>query len=360
MTHEDDLPAGDEEDVPAARLVGFELDGGWQVVRRIERGENATGGFHSVQYVVERDTGSDLQVGFMKALDYTEALEHDDRPAALNQLTACFKFEQRTVDHCTKTSRMSRVVSGLDSGSVIVPDAPEFLDRVDYLIFEAADGDIRAFCDDRGFDIAWALQVAHHVAVGLRQLHAERISHRDLKPSNAVYFENSAESKVADLGRAHREGDPSPFDVLLQAGDGTYAAPELLYRYGLPDQLAARRAGDIYQLGGIMQFVLTRVTPTAALCAKMAPEHWCTRWQEGFEAALPFLSHAFNEVCADLRADLDGHAQASQIVDLFAELCDPDPRKRGNRKRPEGTPARYDLERVVTRLDLLAKRSAIS
>ena len=97
---------------------------------------------------------------------------------------------------------MDRVVRALDSGSITVDPSIPFT-NVPYLIFEAADADIRLHLDTSSAStIAWRLRALHHIATGLKQLHGADIAHQDIKPSNILVFvleSLSTVSKVADL-----------------------------------------------------------------------------------------------------------------------------------------------------------------
>ena len=122
---------------------------------------------------------------------------------------------------------MDRVVWALEDGSVKVDDS--LFGRVNYLILETADCDVRTYLSGmQDVDIAWLLRALHHIATGLMQLHQEGIAHQDAKPSNVLVF-NGATSKIADLGCASLKGTASPRDDCAAAGDLRYAPPELLY-----------------------------------------------------------------------------------------------------------------------------------
>lgn len=80
--------------------------------------------------------------------------------------------------------------------------------KVDYLIFELADGDVRSHLDAMpAFDAAFLLRTLHHVATGLQQLHRAQIAHQDLNPRTSSYtggrpVQNSA--TLAGHGQATR------------------------------------------------------------------------------------------------------------------------------------------------------------
>jgi serine/threonine protein kinase len=188
---------------PAQSLLGLELDGDWTVVEKMARLPQATGGHFSVSYVVESSDGTKA---FLKALDYSAAIQQPDVPRALQNMTTAFNHER---DLLYKCAAMSRVVTALADGEV--RDAAWAI-PVNYLIFEWADRDSRAVVDaSHQLDVAWSLRTLHHAAVGLQQLHATGIAHQDVKPSNVLIF-HEAGSKLADLGRSSYRSSGGPFD----------------------------------------------------------------------------------------------------------------------------------------------------
>jgi hypothetical protein len=124
---------------PAYQLAGLALAGGWRVVAPVTTTPAATGGCFSVGYYVERADGTR---GFLKALDYSRALQSPDPPSALKPLVDAFEHERNLLTLC-RAKKMSRIATAITHGSVDVPGGG-FLSRVSYLIFERADRDARA------------------------------------------------------------------------------------------------------------------------------------------------------------------------------------------------------------------------
>ncbi len=229
----------------AAKLSGYTLEGGWEVVRHIDL-SSTTGGCFSEAYIVKDKRGDRA---FLKALDYSRALQAHDPASELQRLTESYNFERGLLQLC-RSRRFDRVVSALADGKVTVAG-----EVVQYIIFELADGDLHDHADVlTELDIAWILRSLHHVATGIRQLHSQDIAHQDVKPSNVLVF-NRDVSKLADLGRSARRGAHAPHDSLTIAGDATYAPPELLYGYLLPDWSARRLGCDLYLLGSMISSV---------------------------------------------------------------------------------------------------------
>ena len=80
-----------------------------------------------------------------------------------------------------------------------------------------------------------------------------------------------------------------------------------------------------------------------------------------YAEVLPYLREAFTATLEVVRSDIESHGAhlTNELTGMVAELCDPDPLRRGHprERRPGGNP--YSLERYVSRLNLLAERQEI-
>jgi serine/threonine protein kinase len=255
---------------------------------------------------------------------------------------------------------MRNVIRGIGSGEVDAPPHlydPSYgvLGSVSYIIFEVADGDLRRAVADAGglLDYAWALRVLHGTANGLSQLHQEKIEHQDLKPSNVMTIERQA--KVGDLGNASPPGGGGIFDSQDIAGDPIYAPPELLYGEVHSDERVRRRACDAFHLGSLAVFLISGSGLTGLLSAELNQAfHWRT-WPRDYRNALPYVRDAYDCVMTDLTEDPDFAGDAA-LMDVLAELTDPDPLVRGNPKVPAGA-QRYAMQRYVSAFDRLARQA---
>lgn len=266
--------AGSNAASPSAAdlLEGLTLDDAWHVEKKVPRAPQATGGNFCVGYQVRHDDG---RAGFCKALDLSTAFFEDDPAKALQIVTEAFNQEYELLQKCGN-HRLDRVVHAMAAGVVEVPGG--WPPRVNYIIFELASSDVRAFLDaSTGIEIAARLRCLHHVATGIHQLHGRNIAHQDLKPSNVLIFPDLATvgyvSKVSDLGRATDRARPAAHDLLDIAGDRTYAPPEQLYG-AIPRDFGPRRlACDLYQLGSLAAFIFTATNFNALLIRELDPSH---------------------------------------------------------------------------------------
>ncbi len=152
---------------PAEMLEGQKLTDGWRVVKAITRKPTATGSNFSTGYLAEHEDG---RRGFLKAMDYISALQAPNTAEILQIMTKAYLFEKQICESC-REKRMNRVTHAIASGS-INPTPANPAGKVEYLIFELAEGDIRVHLDAMAaFDLAFVLRTIHHVATGVQQLH---------------------------------------------------------------------------------------------------------------------------------------------------------------------------------------------
>ena len=339
----------------AESLLGRTLEGGWVVTERIVRPPSATGGAYSVTYLAERDGAR----AFVKALDYSKAFGNGGAhtPEILQYMTAAFNFEKAVLDRCL-AKRMKRIALPIGSGSLDVPGAMP-ISRVDYLILEMADRDVRAHLDAlTEFDAAWRVRTLHHAATALIQLHAELIAHQDLKPSNVLVFNQKA-AKITDFGRSARLGYASPHDHLCCAGDMGYSAPELLYGYEIPEWKRRRLGNDVYMLGSLVYFFFTGTSITAVIMSFLHHSHLPKNWGGEYAGVLPYIRDAFDRAIKEFIDSGDKVLAKPLVADLTTivrELCDPDPTLRGDPKNRGTHRPQHGLERYVTRFNVIASR----
>ncbi len=343
------------ENRAAARLEGKTLPGGWVVVGKIAQPLGATGGCFSFGYLVET---SDGRKGFLKALDYSAAFSSQDPPisVALQQLTESINFEKYVLARC-RDRGLDRIVISIADGTFT--DGRAGIDTVEYLIFELADGDARNhMAIVSKVDLVWRFKTLHHIATGLEQLHRNDIVHQDLKPSNVLVF-NHDHSKLADFGRAACAGQNPPHACLVFPGDWTYAPPDVLYEFCLPDLQIRQLSFDAYLLGSMVVFFFTGAGTTALLLHEMDPAY--ADWQHfngNVDDAKLHLRDAFGKALAKIQIDIPETCRAD-VIPIIQQLCDPDPSLRGHPGEKRGSLSQFSLERYVTRFDLLLKRAEV-
>jgi len=348
-----------ESNNAAHGLEGFVLEGGWTVGPILRRTDQDTGGQFSVSYLV---AGSDGRKGFLKVIDYASALSNTSNfAAALQVLTSEYLAERDLVVMCNDRG-LSRVVTAIGHGEFTVP-AKAWGGAVSYIIFELADGDVRsALSREADLDTVIRVDYLRHLVVGVRQLHSVHVAHQDIKPSNLLVFKSTEpgtrSSKIADLGRAHRPGFPTFHDNLDQPGDPNHAPLEQLYGYTYPDDDLRRFAADVYQIGSVATFMFTGRTMNAWLADELAPEHHWHEFGDSYVEAIPYLQDAMGRVLSTMRSRPESEVPAA-MCDVIAYLCEPDALRRGHPSTHRGVGHSYSLERVISNIDLIAKRAQI-
>ena len=332
---------------PAEDLEGKVLDGGWVVERKITRPLNGTGGSFSTGYIVSHPSG---RKGFLKAMDYWKAFAAKDTAEELKKLTERYVFEKTICIKCAD-ARITRVAIALDHGS---HSGIHPLSKVEYLIFELADGDVRTILDqDPTLDLVFKLRTLHATAAALKQLHGANMAHQDVKPSNVLIFGADNESKLADLGRAWHKDLPAPHDGYQIPGDTTYAPYETFY--GEPLSEPARRFGyDMYLLGSMVVFLFARSSMRGMVDSRLHRHYHSSVSPATYAEALPYLHTAFADAVLDFSASVPESVR-DDLMTVVTELCNPDWKRRGN---PTASGQRqYGLARYVSVFDRLLRNA---
>ena len=312
---------------PAEALKGLDLDGGWHVDERVERSTKGTGGYSSISYFAGNKEGGK---GFLKALDFSSAMQAEDLSHSLYELTSAYEHERNLLHQC-KDKRLRHVVVPLADGTAKVSDIFKPLDRVPYLIFPMAEGDIRDEVErwktfEKKFDLAWALRSLHHSAIGLQELHGMHIAHQDVKPSNVLVFRTEG-SKLTDLGSASQVGNPSRSDKMIVPGDVSYAIPEQWYGWSQSPDFSNRYLVDLFRLGSLIFFFFTDCSAMDAIQLKLSEKYGKEFVRSDFISDLPYMQKASEEALNDLRTLVEKIALdlTDEIVMIAQQLCEPDP-----------------------------------
>jgi hypothetical protein len=148
-----------------------------------------------------------------------------------------------------------------------------------YLVYEfLPNGDLQQFLASQPGPVQarQAAELVARIARGVHAAHAAGLIHCDIKPSN-VLLDESGQPKVADFGIAVRLGhdappgspdSPSPYST-RPGGNLAFMSPE---QYRL-DAAAFSTASDIYALGGLLFYLLTRRSPNGATPAEVDQTH---------------------------------------------------------------------------------------
>ena len=345
-------------------LVGRRSGKTWHVDEQLKLEPGLSPGQFSVGY---KATGLDGQEAFLKASDLSMAFAKQDPVKALLKMTTAHEFERSILEHCGG-NRLDKVVTALDSGAleVTLEGSKEF---VFFIVFELAQGDLRKFVEvEQGNDLLWIVSAIHSFAVAINQIHGVDVFHNDFKPANALVFDVG--EKIADFGRATSPAHPVMHDPMLCAGDKRFAPPEQLYTNENPvvdiDKFLKARAGDLYNLGSIIHFLITKrmITPEilGRLNSVFRPRGLAGGWLDSYEAVLPYWRQVYDAILTEFYDDLqdtwvkDYKFVLIEIREIVLQLCEPDFRKRGDVALGRVGTAQYSLTRIISKIDNVRTR----
>ena len=107
------------EDNAAHNLLNLTLKSGWYVSEKLERGDNQTGSFFSVWYIVEKDG----ERCFIKAFDFAKFLTVSTPGSGIvdvmNEMLTAFKYERDLSNHC-KNRHVTKVSFVKEAGGEII------------------------------------------------------------------------------------------------------------------------------------------------------------------------------------------------------------------------------------------------
>ena len=354
---------------PAELLVGRKLKGGYTVTKRVPKRPGGTGGHFSVCYVAEKG-GKEY---FLKATDTSFVRTGRSGADGLRDALTAFTYERDMLELAIAHA-MTRVVRVLESGEELVKlkmaGGGELELPVFYLIFERGEESLRDLMQGgvpvKDID---RLKALHHIALGIRQMHAKDLAHQDLKPSNVMRFEEQAAAaendyRIADMGCASLKGRPALHDSLAVPGDHRYAPPEGLYEQNAAIDFDRRRFGaDLYMLASLTVQLFTGVTMSRAMQGKLPETHRIGRWSGTYDQLLPRLIQAFDAVLLELRDEWPYRKEEPRIAEklelMVRHLCNPDPHRRGH-PRALGTVNPMDVDRYVSLFDQLVLLASIA
>lgn len=337
----------------ANNLLSRELQTGWKVIEKIEKPDNATGSFFSVCYKVKKDA----DICFLKAFDFARFFQIAEPGKKIVEIMTdmlnAYRYEKQLSDFC-KGHHVTKVLFVKEAGEENI--IGHTISIVPYLIFDLAEGDVRkSLLFSEKLDIAWRMKSLHDIAVGLMQLHQIEVAHQDLKPSNILIFKG--ESKIGDLGRSICRSISSPYDKLPFAGDFNYAPPEIMYGNYISDWHKRVFATDCYLMGSMVVYYFLGISMSALLSKYIPPVFRYDTWHGEFGEIKPYLIDAFSNTLDEFEKSIHNDALKEELRWLVEKLCYPIPEERGHPKNILSLGSSYNLERFVSKFDLLHKKA---
>ena len=343
----------------AHQLEGMTLENGLQIIKKISKPVDETGGNFSVQYIAQEPSGVKY---FLKAIDIEKPLLKSHAVGVafaemLKQQMDMYTYELKLLELCKK-HHTSNVVQARTSDLIYFEDTAI---PVPYLTFDLADGNIKQYIKFHDeVDFAWKLKSLHDIFVGAEQLHNAGILHQDLKPSNIVQFKDN--SKLTDLGRSKCKSIKGPYDSYAFLGDTNYAPIEVydVFDFLQPKEWIDKNlAIDSYMLGNLMTFYFTGLNMTALVWSKLMTLGSVLYVGTAAEKRA-YVNRFFNESVEEVKQAIEYPTYADEIGQMIKELCNPNPNERADAKTLASRGSNYALHRYMTRLDVLYHKASLN
>ena len=346
-------------------LVGKNI-GGWNVIRQLDNNDITTR--YARFFYVEQNGGNAI----MKVIDNEKCNTGDkeeglSRNALMSRETTAFNYETKIAEACAG-QHMGNVIRYIESGEIELDGYP--IPTVTYIVYEQSEGKIGKFLTFSSkatfaADLKMLIEKIrslHQVAKGVRQLHTHFIAHHNITPQSIEVFESSGKHKLSGLhtSRSQQQDLQSPDHYRLFNGDLTFAPPEAFFAYKISDEMAAYYQIDNYMLGNMIVYYLTALNMTTLLnhhlpySLKEMASH-----SANYLAVLPEITNAFNTVLDNLKSCVRIDELQQPIIELIECLCNPDPERRGYPGSFKTARANVDLQRVITRLDVLYNKAEL-
>lgn len=309
----------------------------------------------------------------MKVLNYDKCLNATcldgakDQDELLAREASAFHFETELAKSCAG-KHMGNVIRYIDSGELKLSDY--VVKNVSYIIYEMSEGKIgdflrfsskSDFITDLGL-LVDKLKSLHQVAKGVKQLHTHLIAHHNITPFSIEVFDSNTLVKVGGLqkSRTRQQTIHSPIAAKLFDGDYTFAPPEAYFGYKLSEEMATYYQIDTYMLGNLIVYYLSSMNLTTLISRKCPCSliEWASKGVEYLQV-LPDIIKAFNESLDEIKSSICVKELQVPIVEIIQGLCNPDPEKRGYPGGFTKTQANTDLQRVLTKLDVLYRKAQL-
>lgn len=358
----------------SSNLSGCKIDD-WVVGEMIATPQNFTSkgaADYALFYNVSNSEGTEC---VMKVLDLYGCYMHplmkgQEHSAIIQEAMRDFRYERNLAEHCKKHNTR-RLISYVDSGETYIMDFPNPL--VCYIVYEKSEGTVLDVLDfskkvsqtERIQSIVYKLKLLHDITSGINQLHRIKISHQDLSPAKVLSFGEGF--KLGDLSRAlcldSEISCPFPLDN-FNGRDYTYAPPEVFFNHKIENERERLYQIDNYMIGSLIVYYITGLSFNVLL-----QDHLSNSMRDmansglTFEESQTYLIAAHAEALQDLKGDLmmDDDIRDG-IVDIVRYLCYPIPEKRGHDKviGKANRTSNADLERTISKLDLLSRRAELA
>ena len=346
-------------------LTGKTING-WKVGKSIVNNDR------TAQYALFYEVSNEDGDAIMKVLNYEKCHNGSldgalNRDALIAREVGAFHFESKLAKECAG-SHMGNVIRYIDSDIVELPNYA--IRTVSYIIYEMSEGKIGDFLQfssksdfvvDLGM-LVEKLKSLHQVTKGVRQLHTHLIAHHNITPQSIEVFEDNTLAKVGGLqkSRTRQELLQSPVSARLFDGDYTFAPPEAFFNHKMTEEMSTYYQIDNYMLGNLIVYYLSMMNLTT-LINQICPcslKEWASKGAE-YTEVLPEITHAFNQAIEEIKSSICVAELRQPIAEIIEGLCHPEPERRGYPSGFSRLQANTDLQRVLTKLDVLYRKAQL-
>ena len=347
-------------------LMGKTING-WLVGKRIDNKDV------TAKYALFHEVAKDGVVAIMKVLNYDKCLNTTTLDGAKDQddlvarETSAFHFESVLAKQCAGC-HMGNVIRYLDSGDLKL--SGYVVKNVSYIVYEMSEGKIGDFLNfssksDFVVDLGMLidkLKSLHQVTKGVKQLHTNLIAHHNITPQSVEVFGDNTIFKVGGLqkSRTRQAVVHSPISAKLFDGDYTFAPPEAYFGYKTSEEMSTYYQIDTYMLGNLIVYYLSSMNLTTLINQKCPYTliEWASKGAE-YQQVLPDIMKAFYESLDEIKCAICVKELRDPIANIIEGLCHPDPEKRGYPGGFNKVQTNADLQRVLTKLDVLYRKAQL-
>jgi hypothetical protein len=152
---------------------------------------------------------------------------------------------------------------------------------------------------------------------------------------------------------------PFKYDQCRIPGDMNYAPFEQKYSFHFSNDFQEKYAADLYLFGSLFFYYFCDISLNQLFQSKLLSKK--ISLSQDFETDLPILNLLYSEIISEFEEFLKKMEKdpeiVTPIVDIVKSLTNPDPRKRGHLKNIGGQINQYCLERIITQIDVLARKA---
>ena len=109
-----------------------------------------------------------------------------------------------------------------------------------------------------------------------------------------------------------------------------------------------------------LPFFFSGFSATSLLMRELDKQFYPDKWQGSFDEVLPYLVESFARAIDAFGRAFPHPDFKKDVLVIFAQLCNPDPQRRGIPRAIRGLTSQFALDRYISWFDLLARRADLA